>query len=384
VYCSLKDLLHDLVASHHVSHNKGAYGLLRLQAEQTRLFCARIEQAFRMLCSPTGTPPPMLLQREIVEGPILPTGFTQQDPTPGTRDLTAPLDTSITSTGQYEAYAEDIDKTRDSLSSSDTGGGTTVEEDIIITIDDHTISVSPSDLVKLGQGTQLTEEAIKNTVPIRLSIKCTKAQRDATPGDGYCGLHVLCRPALELSSEGKQRPDYEALQHLIVTELQPSAQSDEWGPDNSVPPTTRAYLSRILSLLSSGRKYASRADYMPLEALQLLIQRSPTSPALWIPDSATSDVLWLTTTSGQCSFPTMQMALDSLPGFHIGYSREHFFQTAPRPKTVRALVDAMGSAIARRYGLPGDILPMEVEDDAILVRCNWHNWALASSSAPSA
>ncbi len=48
-----------------------------------------------------------------------PTGLTQQATTPGTRDLTAPVDTSTTSAGQYEAYAKDFDETRASQFSSD-------------------------------------------------------------------------------------------------------------------------------------------------------------------------------------------------------------------------------------------------------------------------
>lgn len=57
--------------------------------------------------------------------------------------------------------------------------------------------------------------------------------------------------------------------------------------DSVVPCITRSYLHHVLHLLTLGQKIADIADYMPIDATQLLVLGSPDNfdaASLWTPD----------------------------------------------------------------------------------------------------
>ncbi len=168
-----------------------------------------------------------------------------------------------------------------------------------------------------------------------------------------------------MGPEEKQKPDLLALTTIIEETLLPRALSDEWPVDSTVPSVTRSYLQHILHLLSLARKMANSANYMPVEAMQLLVARSPDLASLWIPDPSRQDELWLSTSSDDPL--TMTHALGVSSGSHIGFSEEHFFQIAVSRSPVEMLIDKMLSQLAVPTTPPSPILPMEVEAGAILV-----------------
>lgn len=64
-----------------------------------------------------------------------------------------------------------------------------------------------------------------------------------------------------------------------------------------------------------------------------------------------------------------------------GLSRDHFFQLSNPASTIDSLVDSMLQHLCAEVALPitTTILPIEVEEDAILVQHTGANWAVALS-----
>jgi hypothetical protein len=219
------------------------------------------------------------------------------------------------------------------------GGGEHPLQRITCTVGVLIISVVLTDLIHLTSSEIAAPADLREHLPIRLSVRCTKAQNRATPGDGYCGLHALLRITRGMAPEAKQKRDLSAFQTFITESLLPRAQSDDWPFEPVVPHYTREYLHRILFLLTQGKKMADSVDHMPMEAMQLLIHRHPGMAALWTPDRNKSEELWLTTIAGFAPPLTMALVLSSMAGLHIGFSNDHFFETAVLQSSVTALID---------------------------------------------
>jgi hypothetical protein len=148
--------------------------------------------------------------------------------------------------------------------------------------------------IEIGEG---LNRRIKLSFSIRIGYTYTEREWEATPGDGFCGLHSWERLSLILSAATLQTPNFHALHQLIVSDLMPRAQSDDWQTNMDVPATIRIYPTRTLELLSLGQRYARRVDYMRLECMKLFIPRHSSPVALWTKDFANPQSVWLTSTA---------------------------------------------------------------------------------------
>jgi hypothetical protein len=172
----------------------------------------------------------------------------------------------------------------------------------------------------------------------------------------------------------KQKPNLPALITLI-TDVLPTL-TEDWPYDLATLQITRNYLEHTLQLLLAGRRTASETDYMPLEALRVLTSRYPV--AFWIPDSAQPDEVWMTTDSGLPGDLTMSTLQRLVGGSHIAFSRRHFFQLEIDPAAVQTLLDAVLGTHAQITS-NDPILPMEVEEGALLVQSAGADWVVALS-----
>ncbi len=108
------------------------------------------------------------------------------------------------------------------------------------------------------------------------------------------------------------------------------------------------------------------------------MHHQPTCVALWIPEFNSTDEVWLTSGSDCAEARTMASALKLMEGLHIGLSREHFFQLAIDPLVLQALFNAVLGP-RTEANIPTRILPMEVENGALLVQRDGADWAVAIS-----
>ncbi len=108
---------------------------------------------------------------------------------------------------------------------------------------------------------------LRDALQIRLGYTYTQTEWEATPGEGFRGLHCFERLLLACSATVPQTPNYLALARIIVDNLLPRARLDSWQNDTAVPAATREYLTRSLELLQSGQRYALKVDYMPLDCI---------------------------------------------------------------------------------------------------------------------
>lgn len=135
------------------------------------------------------------------------------------------------------------------------------------------ISRADLDSHGLTLGDAAYRQTILDLVPIRLGCRCTNTHWRATPADGFCGLYALLRLKKLLPPTLKQKPDLPALIDLIQADLIPLC-SKEASPDAlDSSSATRAYLTRTLLLLQSGRRLADTEDCMPMESMQFLLER---------------------------------------------------------------------------------------------------------------
>jgi hypothetical protein len=92
----------------------------------------------------------------------------------------------------------------------------------------HTLLVSRADLQAFKDSdSSLTRKRLQDHLPIRLDCRFTNHQWRATPGDGFCGLHVFLRLQASLVSDTKQELNFPALTTFLPTLLAQAA-SDEW------------------------------------------------------------------------------------------------------------------------------------------------------------
>jgi hypothetical protein len=123
-----------------------------------------------------------------------------------TDDLSTSINQDQQSTTQLQSCntGEELAQEYDNI-----GGGRTqpkdlsTENDIVYTLEGHTLSISRRDLEDLmDTSTENGEELlrrIKSSIEIRLSFNYLEQEWEATPRDGFCGLHVWERLSLRLS-----------------------------------------------------------------------------------------------------------------------------------------------------------------------------------------
>jgi hypothetical protein len=90
-----------------------------------------------------------------------------------------------------------------------------------------------------------------------------------------------------MGPENKQKSDLPVFTLFIEEALLPECIPTPGKNDSAVPCITRSYLHHVLHLLTLGQKIADTADYMPIDATQLLVLRSPDNfdaASLWTPD----------------------------------------------------------------------------------------------------
>jgi hypothetical protein len=283
------------------------------------------------------------------------------------------------------------DLTRDRLEEENIGGGGTrpkevsTDLDIVYTMDGHTLSIERREIEDLMNdsrdiGDELTRR-IRSSLAIRLSYNYMESEWKATPRDGFCGLHVWERLSSTLSSTDPQTPNFLALKQLIVSELLPRAQSNDWQLNNiEVPAITRTYLSRSLELINSGQQYARRVDYMPLESMQWFVQRHPSPVTLWTPEFENRQSVWLTTVQGNLGPNTIDSTQSILHSSHFAFSREHFFQIGISPVTINILIDTFINRLRSIVPQDNNLCPSDVEEGATVVFQTGNAWAVGLST----
>jgi hypothetical protein len=252
--------------------------------------------------------------------------------------------------------------------------------EVIYSLHGYTLVISRANLALHGLelGDIPSRQRVLNLLPIRLGCRYTTTQWWATPGDVFCGLHSILRLQSALAPSVKQKPNLQALITLITNVLPSLSVTEDWPYELAALQITRNYLEHTLQLLLAGHRTASETDYMPLEALRVLTSWHPVPVAFWIPDSAQPDEVWITRDSGLPGTLTMASLQRLVGGSHIAFSRRHFFHLDIDPVTVQTLLDAALGTHAQITSTD-PILPMEVEEGALLVQRAGADWAVVLS-----
>jgi hypothetical protein len=132
-----------------------------------------------------------------------------------------------------------------------TGGGgsqprdLSTEHDIVYTMYGHSITASRREIELLITQANTDDLDISchliDSLPIRLGYTYTKEEWDATPGDGFCGLHCSERLLHLYSATEFQDPNYSTIARIIEDDLLPRARSDSWETNVAVSETQHLF-----------------------------------------------------------------------------------------------------------------------------------------------